>query len=219
MFILKNYQIKIKKTFSFLHGDSGILENFYRAYAGRISEFGADINIFMMARPRYKSLNGNKSNGSHARKSRYSIANINRIAEVIQNLKNYYNSEKVILVGYSGGAGIAMYLGSIDNKSIKSIRTIAGNINHNELSKILKISRLKKSINFYSIEKKINTIPQVHYYGLKDKIVPNELQTSYKIRNSNNKCIKIKPVNKATHNEGWVDFWINNNNNIPNCFN
>ena len=87
-----------------MHGDSGILENFYRAYAGRISEFGADINIFMMARPRYKSLNGNKSNGSHARKSRYSIANINRIAEVIQNLKNYYNSEKVILVGYSGGA-------------------------------------------------------------------------------------------------------------------
>lgn len=147
--------------------------------------------------------------------AQYSSTVLNSYKEIINYLSKSF--DEIHLVGYSGGAGIVMYLGSIDNTSIKSIRTIAGNINHNELSKILKISRLKKSINFYSIEKKINTIPQVHYYGLKDKIVPNELQTSYKIRNSKNKCIKIESVSKATHNEGWVDFWINNNTTIPAC--
>jgi hypothetical protein len=70
-----------------LHGDSGIFENSYRIYSGRISEFGVDTNIFMTVRPEYKSLNGNKSKGSGSRKSRYSIGNINMVAEAIQNLK------------------------------------------------------------------------------------------------------------------------------------
>ena len=87
--------------------------------------------------------------------------------EIINYLSKSY--KEIHLVGYSGGAGIVMYLASIENESVKSIRTIAGNINHNELSKILNISRLKKSVNFYSIEKKVKKIPQIHYYGLKDQ--------------------------------------------------
>ena len=171
-------------------------------------------NIIYLARPCQYEWN-NQCNKEIWTISQYSSTILNSYKDIITHLSKTY--KEIHLVGYSGGAGIAMYLGSIGNKNIKSIRTIAGNINHNELSKILKISRLKKSINFYSIEKKINTIPQVHYYGLKDKIVPNELQTSYKIRNSKNKCIKIESVSKATHNEGWVDFWINNNTTIPAC--
>lgn len=59
----------------------------------------------MMARLGYKSFNGNKSKGSrNNKKDHYTIRNINMVAEAIQNLKNHYNSEKVILVGHSGGA-------------------------------------------------------------------------------------------------------------------
>ena len=147
--------------------------------------------------------------------SQYSSVILNSYKDIITHLSKTY--EEIHLVGYSGGAGIAMYLGSTDNKKIKSIRTIAGNINHNELSKILNISRLNKSVNFYSIEKKIKQIPQVHYYGLKDKTVPNELQISYLKRNLKNKCIKIESVKKASHNEGWLAYWIDNNSKLPSC--
>ncbi len=147
--------------------------------------------------------------------SQYSPPVLNSYKEIINHLSK--NFDVIHLVGYSGGAGIVMYLGSIKNKNVKSIRTIAGNINHNELSKILNISRLRKSINFYSIEKKIKQIPQIHYYGLKDKTVPNELQISYAERNSNNKCVKIQSVNNTSHNEGWSDFWAENNLKLPRC--
>ena len=40
-------------------------------------------------------------------KQTYTIQNIDMVAEAIQNLKNYYGSEKVILVGHSGGAATA----------------------------------------------------------------------------------------------------------------
>jgi hypothetical protein len=139
----------------------------------------------------------------------YSSAVLSSYKEIINHLSKTHKD--IHLVGYSGGGGIAMYLGSIKNESIKSIRTIAGNINHNELSSILNISRLKKSVNFYSIEKKVKNIPQTHYYGLKDKIVPNELQISYKEKNTGNSCVKIKSVANTNHNEGWLEFWVDNN--------
>ena len=171
-------------------------------------------NIIYLARPcQYEwSNNCNKDIWTF---SQYSSIVLNSYKEIINHLSKSHND--IHLVGYSGGGGIAMYLGSIQNKSIKSIRTIAGNINHNELSKILNISRLKKSINFYSIEDKIKKIPQIHYYGLNDKTVPNELQISYKERNIENDCVKIQSAHKVSHNEGWLDFWINNSTFIPTC--
>ncbi len=171
-------------------------------------------NIIYLARPcQYEwSNNCNKDVWTVAQ---YSSTVLNSYKEIINHLSKKYDI--IHLVGYSGGAGIVMYLGSIENQNIKSIRTIAGNINHNELSKILNISRLKKSINFYSIEEKIKAVPQIHYYGSKDKTVPNELQISYKERNIENDCVKIQSAHKVSHNEGWLDFWINNNNTIPAC--
>ena len=71
-------------------------------------------------------------------------------------------------------------------------------------------------INFYPIIEKTNKVPQVHYYGLEDKTVPNQLQISYKNQNVDNKCINIKSVN-ATHDNGWEDFWSANSSVLPKC--
>jgi hypothetical protein len=109
-----------------------------------------------------------------------------------------------------------MYLGSINNQSISSIRTVAGNINHNALTKLLNITNLRNSLNFYPIIKKTNKIPQIHYYGLEDKVVPNKLQISYKNQNVDNNCINISSV-KAAHVKGWETFWINNSDLLPKC--
>ena len=171
-------------------------------------------NIIYLARPCQYEWN-NQCNKEIWTISQYSSTILNSYKDIITHLSKTY--KEIHLVGYSGGAGIAMYLGSIGNKNIKSIRTIAGNINHNELSKILKISRLNKSVNFYSIEKKIKKIPQVHYYGLKDKTVPKKLQISYAERNLENNCIKIEPVKGANHSDGWLNFWTDKNSKLPSC--
>tara|TARA_B100000787_G_C16192319_1_gene298280 strand:- start:1486 stop:2289 length:804 start_codon:yes stop_codon:yes gene_type:complete len=146
--------------------------------------------------------------------SQYSKVVLETYEEVLTELSTRYT--EIHIVGYSGGAGIAMYLGTTNNPKIKSIRTVAGNINHNELSKIIKISPLRKSINFYPLEKKANKIPQIHYYGNKDKVIPNELQQRFYLRNKENSCIKIKQA-KASHNKGWLNFWINNYNIKVDC--
>jgi hypothetical protein len=171
-------------------------------------------NVIYLARPcQYEwSVNCNQDTWTSAQ---YSSTVLNSYKEIINSLSRNY--KEIHLVGYSGGAGIVMYLGSLGNKNIKSIRTIAGNINHNQLTKILNISKLKKSINFDIIEKKNTSIPQLHYYGLKDKVVPNELQIFYKKRNINNNCINIQSVSDVSHNNGWLEYWKLNNINLPNC--
>ena len=146
--------------------------------------------------------------------SQYSEAVLSSYEEVLEQLSSKYN--EIHIVGYSGGAGIAMYLGSINNPKIKSIRTIAGNINHNELTELINITPLSKSINFNFIEKKISKIAQIHYFGNKDKVIPNALQQSFYIRNKENPCIKIKKV-EATHSKGWLNFWRENYNIKKDC--
>ncbi len=144
----------------------------------------------------------------------YSENILNTYKNILSELSKTY--KEIHLVGYSGGAAIAIYLASIEDLKIKSIRTVAGNINPDEITQLLNLSGYKKSVNFYSIEDKIKDIPQTHYYGSKDKVIPLELHLNFKERNLKNKCIKIEQVS-ASHNKGWDDFWIKNYQLNLNC--
>ena len=170
-------------------------------------------NVVYLARPCQFAWSNNCNKDTWTL-SQYSNSVLSGYKSIIEELSMKH--KEIHLVGYSGGAGIAMYLGSINNQSISSIRTVAGNINHNALTKLLKITNLRNSLNFYPIIKKTNKIPQIHYYGLEDKVVPNKLQISYKNQNADNNCINISPV-KAAHVKGWETFWINNSNLLPKC--
>ena len=170
-------------------------------------------NVIYLARPCQFEWSNNCNKDTWTL-SQYSTSVLSGYKSIIEELSRKY--EEIHLVGYSGGAGIAMYLGSIENKNIKSIRTVAGNINHNALTNLLNITDLSNSLNFYPIIKKTKKIPQTHYYGLEDKAVPNQLQISYKNQNLDNDCINIKSVN-ATHDRGWQAFWNINNSLLPKC--
>ena len=179
--------------------------------AFKLALLDSNDNVIYLARPCQFEWSNNCNKDTWTL-SQYSTSVLSGYKSIIEELSGKY--EEIHLVGYSGGAGIAMYLGGINNKSIKSIRTVAGNINHNALTQLLNITNLSKSLNFYPIVEKTNKVPQVHYYGLEDKVVPNQLQISYKNKNVDNKCINIKSVN-ATHDSGWEEFWRANSSVLP----
>ena len=170
-------------------------------------------NVIYLARP-CQYISNTSCNKAVWTGLQYSQAILEAYKSILSELANTY--EEIHLVGYSGGAAISIYLASNEDLKIKSVRTIAGNINPDEITQLLKLSGYKKMVNFYTLENKIKNISQTHYYGNKDKVIPLDLHLNYVERNLNNKCVKIKSVS-ASHNKGWEDFWKKNYQSKLNC--
>ena len=182
--------------------------------AFRLAKIDKSDNVLYLARPCQYVQTNNCDNSEIWSVSQYSEDVLSSYRAIIDSLSDKF--KEIHIVGYSGGAGVAMYLGSSNNKKIKSIRTIAGNINNNELIELGNYTPPKESVNFNLIEKNIKNISQAHYFGKNDKVIPKDLYLNFIKRNEGNTCIKIKEV-QATHNDGWSSFWQMNYNKLPAC--
>ena len=181
--------------------------------AFKLAKLDQNQNVVYLARP-CQYIQNNRCQKEIWTKLQYSNEIMANYTNILKELKNKHS--EVHLVGYSGGSVIAMYLASIKELDIKSVRTVAGNIKPNEFTQLLNISPYRTSLNLNDIEKKIQFVSQSHFYGTKDKVIPKELYTNYQERSLNNSCIKFTKVN-ATHNKKWELFWQNNSNIKVNC--
>ena len=137
--------------------------------------------------------------------------------EVLDSIKTKYGSVKFNLIGYSGGATIALLLAA-NRQDIYSIRTVAGNLNHNQLSLISKTTPLSGSITVINFIFKTENVPQIHYYGSKDEIIPNQIYLNYLNNFTKNECVKIIKVDGFKHtSKEWETFWQKNLSLIPSC--
>ena len=147
-------------------------------------------------------------------KLQYSKLILSTYENILKELSYQYSD--IHLVGYSGGAVITMYLGSLKDSNIKSIRTIAGNIDPNEFTRLLNLTPFKTTVDLSDLYKNIKTVSQTHYYGINDKVIPQELHKNYQKKNLDNSCVKVSAI-KASHNEGWEEFWKYNSKITLNC--
>src|SRR6056300_1859857 len=179
----------------------------------KLAKLDQSPNVIYLARP-CQYLISNQCRKEIWTKLQYSKAIMNLYEQILNEIAQKHS--EVHLIGYSGGSVIAMYLASLDNEKVKSVRTIAGNINPNEFTKLLNLSPYQTSINLDLMDDKIKDISQTHYYGNKDKVIPKEIYKNYQDQYFNNSCIKITEVN-ASHTRGWEEFWIDNFSDYLNC--
>lgn len=138
--------------------------------------------------------------------ARYSQPVIESINQVINYFKDKTNNSNLNLIGYSGGATIAGIIAS-SRADIKSLVTIAGNLDHDEISNFNGTTKLTGSLNLINFTKQLSNIPQIHYIGEKDKIIP-----IYTIKNfvnkinyfSNKNTAKYIIIKNADHYNGWL---------------
>ncbi|MFY9590304.1 alpha/beta hydrolase family protein [Rickettsia endosymbiont of Halotydeus destructor] len=128
---------------------------------------------------------------------------VDSIDDVINNITN---GQKFSLVGFSGGGGVAVMV-AVNNKNVKDIITIAGNLDtvtfdntHNGRG------YLSHSFNPIDYAKQVNNIPQLHLSGAGDKRVPPFIAERY-VEVSNSPCVKQKVLPNTTHIKGWETIW------------
>ena len=113
------------------------------------------------------------------------------VSDTARAIKQIAKDKEIILIGYSGGALLSgLIIKNYPELKIKKWITLAGVLNHKEWTEFFGDKPLTKSLNL----KTLPNVPQVHYAGTKDKIVPLELSKKW------TKEKNLITVPKAKHN-------------------
>ena len=113
---------------------------------------------------------------------------------------------KIHLIGYSGGGGLAILIAARRN-DVATIKTVAGNIDHEAFTSFHRVTPMTHSMDPASVARSINTIPQWHFYGENDKVVPKQIGESYMRKAEFKICLQMKVISGVSHDKGWETHW------------
>lgn len=147
---------------------------------------------------------------------RYDKIIIENMNSAISSLKQTHNYKNIELIGYSGGATIALLL-TTTRDDITSIRTVAGNLEPKFLNKLHKVSPMPSAMSPIQFSDTLEKIPQIHFYGTRDSVVPKAVSEHYINAFKDKRCLKSKGVTNATHMDGWNENWKKLLEEKPSC--
>ncbi|MBO7332804.1 MAG: alpha/beta hydrolase [Alphaproteobacteria bacterium] len=124
---------------------------------------------------------------------RFNADAVTSVQEVILTLMKKAKSQKVTLIGYSGGAQMAMFFADKYPEKVEEVITVAGVLHHEDWTKWHGDLPLDLSVSSPTLP----NVPMRHYVGSKDRVVPVEL---FKNWVEDETLIEVKG---ASHNKGF----------------
>ncbi len=175
----------------------------------RLAALDPSPNVAYLARPgQYPSLGASQCDPKYWTGSRFSQEVIEDMDIAVSRLRETAQAPSVSLIGYSGGAAVAVLV-SAGRDDVTGLRTIAGNLDHEAVSKWNKVSPLKGSLDPIDVAAKIKSLPQRHFVAYNDRIVPVSAAESFAAKIGDGKHGSITIVKGTTHHSGWEDKWPN----------
>ncbi len=110
------------------------------------------------------------------------------------------------LVGYSGGGAIAALLAE-RRGDVLSLRTVAGNLDVAAVNRHHRVSAMPGSLNPIDAAARLAALPQIHFVGGADKVVPPFIAQGFVAALGSDRCARIVRVPTATHEDGWEEAW------------
>ncbi len=171
----------------------------------RLAVVDPTVNLAYIARPgQYHPIGTVDCSPEYWSEKRFAVEVIESMSRVIDILKEKSKAKYVGLVGYSGGGGVAALIASY-RSDVTSLRTVAGNLDIDRFCDYHKVSRLNGSLNPLDIAQEISSIPQLHFFGVNDKIVPLFVSRDFIKKLGKDKVAKV--VDGVTHSKGWDKHW------------
>jgi hypothetical protein len=174
-------------------------------------------NVVYLARPcQYSLAKSPKCNVNKWTDERFSSEMMHVMSLGLDSIKSAHPRQSFELIAYSGGATIALMLAA-QRHDIISLRTVAGNLSPKLVNKHHKVSAMNNAVDPIEISNKIAFIPQIHFYGTDDKIVPQWIAETYLKSIKDKRCAQMIAVEKTSHEDGWVEAWPRLLNQPINC--
>jgi len=96
----------------------------------------------------------------------------------VETLKKRFKAKYLTIVGYSGGGAVAALLAA-RRRDVVRLVTIAGNLDHNAWAKHHKVNPLSGSLNPVDVRAALASIPQIHFVGMEDMIMPPKITKGF----------------------------------------
>ncbi len=135
---------------------------------------------------------------------RFSEEVISSVNSALDAIIDKQGATQLELVGYSGGAAVAVLVAA-RRHDVASIRTIAGNLDPATVNRHHGAGPLEGSLDPMSVARQIAHIPQRHFIGTRDAVVPRQALENF--RQAAAGCLELTAVDGATHHEGWAKKW------------
>ncbi len=126
--------------------------------------------------------------------------------EAVKFLIEKYHAQEVQLVGYSGGATVALLV-ALKIPEVTSVVTLAGVLNHSAWTSYHRDSPLEGSLNPVEEKERLASLRQIHYVGQNDKTVPFVLTQEYISSLGQEHNSKMEIIPNVTHEKGWAKAW------------
>jgi dienelactone hydrolase len=138
---------------------------------------------------------------------RFSEKAVNSMDQAVEWFKKKAQSPSIDLIGYSGGGAVATLIAA-RRQDVKSLRTVAGNLDPKGLNEYYHVSPLAAgSLDPMEAAGKVAGIPQYHFIGTNDKVVPAMISGNFSKKSAPSTCVHIMTVNGADHVNGWTENW------------
>ena len=134
---------------------------------------------------------------------------IDSLNEAINKAKATCGAEKIILVGFSGGGGVAALLAA-RRVDVIFLGTVAGNLDTDAWAKLHGISPLAESLNPIAVAPSLQNIPQLHLSSADDTIMPPEISERFcRAAQRPRSCRVVKDVQHGGEWQAAWDYYLN----------
>lgn len=164
-------------------------------------------NVAYLARPgQYAAGAGPGCHPDYWSDRRFSQEVVAAVNQAIDHLRRQARSYRVNLICYSGGAAIAVLVAARRN-DIATLRTVAGNLDTGAVNRHHGVSPLGGSLNPIDAAEKVKNLPQHHFAGSKDTVVPPFVVESFLKRAGDQDGRRFTIVDGVSHTRGWSERW------------
>jgi pimeloyl-ACP methyl ester carboxylesterase len=121
-------------------------------------------------------------------------------------IKARYGNQTFELVGYSGGAALALLLAA-RRDDVVSVQTLAGNLSPRYWAQLRQLSPLEGSLEPLDYRERLRAVTQRHLAGDADSVVPAGVLHHYLDGLGEARCVQTVSLTQVSHHAGWEQAW------------
>jgi hypothetical protein len=164
-------------------------------------------NILYLARPgQFRVIESASVDQVYWTSKRYSEEVIQSMNAAINEIKRSSGARQISLIGYSGGAAVAVLVAALRDDVI-ALRTVAGNLAINIFTQEHHLSPLLGSLDPLDEAQAVKGVPQRHFIGRQDKIVTKKIIGTFLDAEGDVSRKRLTELEDADHSSRWVKRW------------